>query len=285
MMYCNDLNAYSFPSVHVSPHSAAHAARFYRALYAQLLSPQFIHSTKNNLFLNLLYRVLRHCKEEEVVYGLIKRVLQCCLMMNVGMCCGLLFMVSTVLRERNDVVVKGDLKTLIKNGAFEKAMEKEEVKDEVKEEKKPEKKEEVKEEKEEEEKKPTEAMEEEGDDEVMDLNEAFFDEQEPKDKEEEKEESSEEEEVPAVPEEAKDDKTPLSPISTTVSSLVYQFASRDPGFSNANQTLFFELSLLAQHYHPTVAKFASLLLSGQAVHCSGDPLQDFSNKAFLDKFA
>ena len=67
--------------------------------------------------------------------------------------------------------------------------------------------------------------------------------------------------------------------------LVYQFAARDPGFSNASKTLFFELSLLTHHYHPTVAKFASLLLSGQPVQCSGDPLQDFSNKAFLDKFA
>ena len=57
-----------------------------------------------------------------MVYGLIKRVLQCCLSMNVGMCCGLLFMVSTVMRERGDVAVKGELKTLMENGAFEKVM-------------------------------------------------------------------------------------------------------------------------------------------------------------------
>lgn len=147
-----------------------------------------------------------------MVYGLIKRVLQCCLSMNVGMCCGLLFMVSTVMRERGDVAVKGELKTLMENGAFEKVMEEEtkkeeEKKEEVKKEKeeKVEKKEEVKEEEvmEEEEEKM-----EEGDDEVMDLNESFFEDQDKKEeaKEEKKEESSEEEEE-AKPEE---EKTPLS---------------------------------------------------------------------------
>ena len=83
--------------------------------------------------------MLRHCQEVEVVYGLIKRILQCCLTMNVGMCCGLLFMVSTVMRERGDVVVKGELKTLLEQKAFEKRLEAE-ASEEVKEEKKKRKK-------------------------------------------------------------------------------------------------------------------------------------------------
>ena len=151
-----------------------------------------------------------------MVYGLIKRVLQCCLSMNVGMCCGLLFMVSTVMRERGDVAVKGELKTLMENGVFEKVMKEETKKEE-------EKKEEVKEKEEkkvEKEVKKEEVMEEEeekmeeGDDEVMDLNESFFEDQDKKKKEEEakeeeKEESSEEEEE-AKPEEKEEEKTPLS---------------------------------------------------------------------------
>lgn len=150
-----------------------------------------------------------------MVYGLIKRVLQCCLSMNVGMCCGLLFMVSTVMRERGDVAVKGELKTLMENGVFEKVMEEETKKEE-------EKKEEVKEKEEkkvEKEVKKEEVMEEEeekmeeGDDEVMDLNESFFEDQDKKEnekaKEEKKEESSEEEEE-AKPEEKEEEKTPLS---------------------------------------------------------------------------
>ena len=86
-------------------------------------------------------------------------------------------------------------------------------------------------------------------------------------------------------EEEKEEATPLSTPSPHASHLVYQFAARDPGFSNASKSFFFELSLLCHHYHPTVAKFASLLLNNQPVQCGGDPLVDFSNKAFLDKFA
>lgn len=151
-----------------------------------------------------------------MVYGLIKRVLQCCLSMNVGMCCGLLFMVSTVMRERGDVAVKGELKTLMENGVFEKVMEEETKKEEEKEKEVKKEKEEKKVEKE---VKKEEVMEEEeekmeeGDDEVMDLNESFFEDQDKKEeaKEEKKEESSEEEEE-AKPEEEKkeEEKTPLS---------------------------------------------------------------------------
>lgn len=153
-----------------------------------------------------------------MVYGLIKRVLQCCLSMNVGMCCGLLFMVSTVMRERGDVAVKGELKTLMENGAFEKVMEEETKKEEEKEEVKKEKEEKKveKEVKEEEVMEEEEEKMEEGDDEVMDLNESFFEDQDKKknekeEKEEKKEESSEEEEE-AKPEEEKkeEEKTPLS---------------------------------------------------------------------------
>ena len=45
-----------------------HVNRFYRVLYSQLLSPLFVRSSKNNLFLNLLYRVLKNCKDEKVLF-------------------------------------------------------------------------------------------------------------------------------------------------------------------------------------------------------------------------
>ena len=229
--------------------------------------------------------MLRHCQEVEVVYGLIKRILQCCLTMNVGMCCGLLFMVSTVMRERGDVVVKGELKTLLEQKAFEKRLEAE-ASEEVKEEKKEEVKEEEEKEEEKEKKEEKEESEEENEsdnDEVKDLDASFF--EDDKKIEEVKEEPEEEEEKEGEEEEEKEEATPLSTPSPHPSHLVYQFAARDPGFSNASKSFFFELSLLCHHYHPTVAKFASLLLNNQPVQCGGDPLVDFSNKAFLDKFA
>ena len=86
-------------------------------------------------------------------------------MMNAAMSCGLLFLVSSVLKERGDVKIGGELKKLMENGSFDglvteevkeivkkvkkeekKKVEEEKVEEEEKEEEKEEKKEEKKEE-------------------------------------------------------------------------------------------------------------------------------------------
>jgi len=41
---------------------------------------------------------------------------------------------------------------------------------------------------------------------------------------------------------------------------------------------------LSNHYHPSVTKFAQQVLAGQAIAYDGNPLLDFSTKAFLDRF-
>ena len=135
--------------------------------------------------------------------------------------------------------------------------------------------------------------EEEGEDEVADLDEAFFQDSDDQseNKKENKSESEEEEEEEKKKENSdheSDAEQPVQPAAAASSSLpsvVYDIHARDPVFSNADRTFLFELSLLAHHYHPTVAHFANQLLDGSRVFCSGDPLIDFSNKAFLDKFA
>ena len=308
------------------------APRFYRVLYASLLAPEFRRSSKNNLYLNLLYRVLKTCKNRRIVMALLKRVLQCAMMMPANMACGLLYMVSTVLSERKELKVNAELKKLMEEHAFDLGMEEEkgegeEMKEEEKEESEKEEemkeegeseKEEVKEEEdsekedsddddddeseeeeeeEEEEKKEEEeskAMEEEeGEDEVADLDDAFFqdsDDQSENEKqhESESEEEKEEEEKKENSDHESDAEQPVQPAAAASSSLpsvVYDIHARDPVFSNADRTFLFELSLLAHHYHPTVAHFANQLLDGSRVFCSGDPLIDFSNKAFLDRFA
>ena len=311
------------------------APRFYRVLYASLLAPEFRRSSKNNLYLNLLYRVLKTCKNRRIMMALLKRVLQCAMMMPANMACGLLYMVSTVLSERKELKVNAELKKLMEEHAFDLGMEEEKGEGEEKEEEKEEsekeeekeeemkeegesEKEEVKEEEdsekedsddddddeseeeeeEEEEKKEEEeskAMEEEeGEDEVADLDEAFFQdsddqsENEKENKSESEEEEEEEEEEKENSDHESDAEQPVQPAAAASSSLpsvVYDIHARDPVFSNADRTFLFELSLLAHHYHPTVAHFANQLLDGSRVFCSGDPLIDFSNKAFLDKFA
>lgn len=296
------------------------APRFYRVLYASLLAPEFRRSSKNNLYLNLLYRVLKTCKNRRIVMALLKRVLQCAMMMPANMACGLLYMVSTVLSERKELKVNAELKKLMEEHAFDLGMEEEKgegeemkeegeesEKEEVKEEEDSEKEDsddddddesEEEEEEEEEEKKEEEeskAMEEEeGEDEVADLDEAFFQdsddqsENEKENKSESEEEEEEEEEEKENSDHESDAEQPVqsaAAASSSLPSVVYDIHARDPVFSNADRTFLFELSLLAHHYHPTVAHFANQLLDGSRVFCSGDPLIDFSNKAFLDKFA
>ena len=45
-----------------------------------------------------------------------------------------------------------------------------------------------------------------------------------------------------------------------------------------------ELVLLAEHVHPSVAAMTRTLLAGVAVEYAGDPMRDMSTSAFLDTF-
>ncbi len=54
-----------------------------------------------------------------------------------------------------------------------------------------------------------------------------------------------------------------------------------PNGESVGHAHLWETSLLANHYHPSVCKFAS----GNVENYSGDPLRDFSLAPFLDKFA
>ena len=64
----------------------------------------------------------------------------------------------------------------------------------------------------------------------------------------------------------------------------YDLRKRDPVFCGADRTCIWELSVLAQHVHPSVAAMAKTLLAGANVAYSGDPLRDLNMSAFLAKF-
>ncbi|XP_041353162.1 CCAAT/enhancer-binding protein zeta-like [Gigantopelta aegis] len=59
---------------------------------------------------------------------------------------------------------------------------------------------------------------------------------------------------------------------------------RNPLYCRADQECIWELKKLVQHYHPTVSLFAQTLLENRHVEYTGDPLQDFTLKRFLDRF-
>lgn len=54
--------------------------------------------------------------------------------------------------------------------------------------------------------------------------------------------------------------------------------------SNADRVSWWELTVLASHVHPSVSTMAKTLLSGANIVYNGNPLNDLSLTAFLDKF-
>ncbi|EPZ36208.1 CCAAT-binding factor domain-containing protein [Rozella allomycis CSF55] len=64
----------------------------------------------------------------------------------------------------------------------------------------------------------------------------------------------------------------------------YDASKRDPAFTGANSVCLWEISILKEHFHPTVAQYAKRLLSGGLIECSVDPLQHYTPMMFLDRF-
>ncbi|KAH9540177.1 hypothetical protein CY35_15G097300 [Sphagnum magellanicum] len=65
----------------------------------------------------------------------------------------------------------------------------------------------------------------------------------------------------------------------------YDPRHREPSYCHAERACWWELSALAIHMHPSVASMARTLLSGANIVYSGDPLRDLVLGAFLDRFA
>ena len=67
--------------------------------------------------------------------------------------------------------------------------------------------------------------------------------------------------------------------------MAYDPRKRDPKFANAEHAKPWALLVLSKHYHPTVQAFTEQLLSGNnEIVYDGDPLRDFTDLAFLEKF-
>merc|ERR1712141_507975 len=64
----------------------------------------------------------------------------------------------------------------------------------------------------------------------------------------------------------------------------YDSQHRNPAFAGANKTNHWELSLMRQHFHPSVELFAQTIMEGKDIKYTGDPLQDFTLMRFLDRF-
>merc|ERR1712137_540901 len=74
--------------------------RYYRALYDRLLAPDLHHASKVSMFLNLLFRSVNRDGNITRVNAFLKRVLQICSHSKPSLICGMLYLVSEVIKNR-----------------------------------------------------------------------------------------------------------------------------------------------------------------------------------------
>ncbi|KAG0410280.1 hypothetical protein HPB47_012597 [Ixodes persulcatus] len=226
--------------------------RFYGALYRKSLDPALEHSTQQTLFLNLLYRALKRDEEDRRVKAFLKRVLQACLYQTPHLACGMLVLVSEVLKIRPKLLETRSFDTTARDAP------------------------------------PTNGIAGDADDDSED--EHYEDAPDDSDDDESSAPKPVSKEAPAAT-------APKSSWVHTVSASTsrssegkpraprgYEPLARNPLYCGAEHSAAWELRHLSQHHHPTVALFASRVLSGRPVAYPGDPLQDFTLSRFLDRF-
>ncbi|CAI0462522.1 unnamed protein product [Linum tenue] len=92
------------------------------------------------------------------------------------------------------------------------------------------------------------------------------------------------EKVQSEPEPNKDDLKADTILARAPLPGGYDPRHREPSYCNADRASWWELRVLATHAHPSVATMAGTLLSGSNIVYNGNPLNDLSASAFLDKF-
>lgn len=256
--------------------------RFYRALYSKLLAPAAMNSSKAEMFIGLLLKAMKSDINLKRISAFSKRLMQVALQQPPQFACGCLFLLSELLKARpplwNMVLQNESIDDEFEH--FEDIIEDSEVKVETGPPKQPEIIDEI----------------------ANDNNNVI---------ETDGDESSDlevKEDFAASDSDASDGEIELfrgkhsirvaesKPVSNSdkgqpQSSLVwsslpggYDPRHRDPSFCRAERASWWELMVLASHVHPSVSTMARTLLSGANIVYNGNPLNDLSLTAFLDKF-
>ncbi|XP_046974375.1 CCAAT/enhancer-binding protein zeta [Vanessa cardui] len=293
---------------HTCAHSRAASDRYYTALYRKLTNADIFNTTHSALLFSLIYKSLKQDSNIERVTSFIKRLLQLCCYMTPAQACGMLFLISQVLKNKE------------KKDAIKLVWSKKEIKEEIKEETNDEK----------------EESKEDAED-VTDINDTIDKTLEETEKvEEEKVEQKkidllkgdkkdlliDDDEEEAYVDLKIDDQGNIKPKKRRSAAVTgwyharvkpdedkdqeekevtakiqfkktinmekvitdYNPYARNPAFSGAQCSAYLELLPLANHYHPSVKLFAEKLINDQIIHYSGDPLKDFAGIRFLDRF-
>ncbi|OWR42787.1 putative CCAAT/enhancer binding protein zeta [Danaus plexippus plexippus] len=279
---------------HISDANKGTSDRYYTALYRKLTNSNIFNTTHSALFFSLIYKSLKQDKDIDRVTSFIKRLLQLSCYMSPGQACGMLFLISQVLKsdDKREAVklvfseikeeIKEENETKNNDENPEELMHSEVELDESKEDAE----ENVKQ-------KKIDLL-------IGDKKDLLMDDEEetyvdlkiddegnikPKkrntnsvtgwfharvDKKDVQEKNVEKQLKKAIN------------IGKTITS--YSPLCRDPRFTGAHLTAMAELTMLMKHHHPSVKMFAEKLLNNQIIQYGGDPLKDFSGIRFLDRF-
>ncbi|XWS12200.1 hypothetical protein CRYUN_Cryun37aG0069600 [Craigia yunnanensis] len=256
--------------------------RFYRALYSKLLLPAAMNSSKAKMFIGLLLRAMKSDVNLKRVSAFSKRVLQVALQQPPQYACGFLFLISEVLKARPQL-----WNLMLQNESVDEDFEHfEDIVEEM----------------------DTEprlaSKKEESNADIRGGEAANFNSDSLENEgvlpssysdDDASEDASDDVEEFFIRESSKDlhkpktisDQNALKPqVSSTQSFLPggYNPRHREPSYGNADRASWWELMVLSTHVHPSVATMAATLLSGANIVYNGNPLNDLSLTAFLDKF-
>ncbi|XP_027337939.1 CCAAT/enhancer-binding protein zeta [Abrus precatorius] len=255
--------------------------RFYRALYSKLLLPAAMNTSKAEMFIALLLRAMKRDVNLKRVTAFSKRLLQIALQQPPQYACACLFLLSELLKARPPL-----WNVVLQNESIDEELEHfEDVIEET-------------------DNKPSTVSNKQGDIELVQNGEGATSDTISSESEDDLPVSSEDDDSDDGETEDADfllaknemnhkksksmyaNEGLHSPLSAKKSSLPggYDPRHREPSYCNADRASWWELLVLASHAHPSVATMAKTLLSGAHIVYNGNPLNDLSLTAFLDKF-
>ncbi|XP_027907299.1 CCAAT/enhancer-binding protein zeta [Vigna unguiculata] len=261
--------------------------RFYRALYSKLLLPAAMYTSKAEMFIALLLRAMKRDVNLKRVAAFSKRLLQIALQQPPQYACACLFLLSELLKARpplwNMVLQNESLDEELEH--FEDVIEPDNEPSSVSSKQK-----------------DDVAVAKNGEDPNADASSSESEDDLPAASEDDDSDDDDDDgsgdagfllaKDETVHKESKKSKSvsnsesQQSQLSAEKSSLRggYDPRHREPSYCNADHVSWWELMVLASHAHPSVSTMAKTLLSGANIVYNGNPLNDLSMTAFLDKF-
>ncbi|VVC94542.1 unnamed protein product [Leptidea sinapis] len=285
----------------LSDASSESADRYYNSLYRKLSNAEIFNTSQSALLFSLVYKSLKQDSNIERVTAFVKRLLQLCCYVSPAHACGILFLVSQVLKDGS------------KKEAVKLFWTKRDVKEETKEEK------------------PVDVSQDEDDTSNKEAATEATTEDVPEEKEkkidllkgdkkdlliDDEEESYVDLKIDSegnikpkkrhtsavngwyhakvkaegadheVPEDKKLETEIRLKKTINMDRVISEYnpMARNPQYAGAAFSAYVELLTLAAHFHPSVKLFADKLINEQIIQYSGDPLKDFSAIRFLDRF-